>query len=331
LQKFTSGKFYALTLIHIKHQKSLTIQMSRTLSPLKNSNQLPKYFPVFKHWFLFVFIGLAVFSCNSGNTKQAENQVINESILHQFTYSEKYLDISGQTEDARATFWKPDGTVVFVVGRISNNVVAYKVSEPWQIHTAEFLNETIVPGEFQHGLYIREDGQMMWVFDRTSIWSFELETPWDITTLSAGKNHDLSHFALRGHDINFKPDGSVLFIDDRNAGAIFEYTLTTPWDVASGTLTYTLDISDQQIEVRGIEFLRSGTVMMLMDTERGEVLHYTLDLPFNIATATFADAFDVSEQTAQGRGLSFSADETIMYVTGRDEGRIFQYETDSNQ
>lgn len=243
-----------------------------------------------------------------------------------FGYSEKYLDISHETENARATFWKPDGSMVFITGRYTDNVAAYSLSEPWQINTAEFDHQMDFPGEFQHGLYLREDGQMMWVFDRTSIWEFTLSTPWDVTSRSEGINHDLSHFAQRGHDIDFKPDGSILFIDDRNAGAVFEYSLSTPWDVATGTLTYTLDISDQQKEVRGIEFLDQGSVMMLMDTRRREVLQYDLTEAYNIRTATFTAPFDVSEQTSQGRGLSFNANETIMYVTGRDEERVFQYE-----
>lgn len=281
----------------------------------------------FSEYLLFVFLGIfSLQSCQNGigNKHQADESTT--EFFQNFSYPEKFLDISAETDDARATFWKPDGTIVYVVGRQSDNVVAYQVHEPWQIHTAELLQNVKLPGEFQHGIYFREDGELMWVYDRTSIWCFTLETPWDITTLSEGTNHDLSHFSQRGHDITFKPDGSILFIDDRTAGAVFEYSLSIPWDVASGTLTYTLDISDQQLEVRGIEFLHNGIVMMLMDTDRREVMQYNLDQPWNISTATFSETFDVSQQTHQGRGLSFSTDENIMYVTGRNEGRIFQYE-----
>lgn len=249
-----------------------------------------------------------------------------DAFITNFKFSGKHLDISADTENARASYWNPAGTIVFVTGRYTDNVAAYALQEPWQIQTAELLYETPVPGEFQHGLYIREDGLKMWIFDRRSIWEFDLETAWDLTTRSDGINHDLSHFTLRGHDIDFKPDGSVLFIDDRNAAAVFEYSLSTPWDVSSGSLTYTMDISDQQLEVRGIEFLQGGSVMMLMDTKRKAVLQYDLAEAYKISTASFAGAFDISRETHQGRGLSFSADEHIMYVTGRDEEKIFQYE-----
>jgi hypothetical protein len=130
----------------------------------------------------------------------------------------------------------------------------------------------------------------------------------------------------RGHDIDFKPDGTILFIDDRNAGAIFELSLSTPWDVTTATLSYTLDISDQQKEVRGVEFIKDGKIMMLMDTGRNEVLQYNLTEPWDISTAVFFDTYNVSTLTSQGRGLSFNAGENIMYITGRDEKKVFQLE-----
>ncbi|MFN2396367.1 MAG: YncE family protein [Bacteroidales bacterium] len=283
----------------------------------------------FSRVFIFLLLGNLILISGCKSHKITQPQPVDQSaeyFLKGFVYSEKYLDISNETENARATFWKPDGTIIFITGRYTDNVAAYKLREPWQIHTAEFLHDINLPGENQHGLYFREDGKLMWVFDRTSIWSFTLETAWDITTRSEGANHDLNHFVQRGHDIDFKPDGTILFIDDRNAGAIYEYTLSTPWDVYTGALTYTLDISVQQIEVRGVEFLQDGRIMMLMDTGRDEILHYNLAEPWNISTAVFFDTFDVSSQTYQGRGLSFSSDETIIYVTCREKEKIFQYE-----
>lgn len=303
---------------------------SNNLTSFMASPENRKFKKVFSEGFLtFILMGLIILThgCKTLNiTPPQETSQTSGLPLKHFVYTGKHLDISNETEDARATFWKPDGTLVFITGRHTNNVVAYKVNEPWQIHTAELLHDEKVPGEFQHGLYFREDGKMMWVFDRTSIWSFSLATAWDISTRSEGTNHDLSHFAQRGHDIDFKPDGTILFIDDRDAGAVYEYSLSIPWNVDTGSLTYTLDISDQQKEVRGIEFLKEGSVMMLMDTGRGEILQYNLAEPWNISTAVFFDTFDVSSQTNQGRGLSFSADETIMYVTGRNEEKVFQYE-----
>ncbi len=252
-------------------------------------------------------------------------EIENAYFLNHFSYSGKFLDISEESLNARATSWKPDGSMVFITGRYSDNVAAYEVATPWDLSTASFKHDVKVPGEFQHGLYLRHDGLKMWVFDRTSIWSFDLASPWDITSISEGENTDLSDFVERGHDFDFTPEGDTLFIDDRNTGAVFAVVLATPWDVSSGNLIYTLDISHEQKEVRGLEMIRDGSIMLLMDTGRNEILQYNLHTPYDISTATLVNTFDVSEQTLQGRGLSLNSDYSIIYVTGRDEEKIFQY------
>lgn len=288
-------------------------------------HQKPLGFSLLPYLIALILFGGLVFGASAQETT-ASSELGDSIFLDNFSYSGTSLDISGETSNARATFWKPDGTVVFVVGRYSNNVAAYELDDPWEISTATFRQAMALPGRYQHGLYFREYGERMWVYDRTSIWSFDLDEPWDITTISEGENTDLGDFVSRGHDIDFKSDGSMLFIDDRNTGAVFAIDLPVPWEVSSGSLSHTLDISHQQKAVRGIEFLQDGSVMILMDTGRDELLQYDLEEPYNILTARLVNTFDVSEQTHQGRGLSFNADLTSFYVTGRNEEKIFQYD-----
>ncbi|TVR82045.1 MAG: hypothetical protein EA409_05750 [Saprospirales bacterium] len=277
----------------------------------------------------FLFLAACSFFISCDGTNRPMEKPAQESVLLQsFTHSGEWLDISNESSNSRATFWRPDGSLVFVVGRGSDNVVAYELSDSWEIASAIFSAEAKVSGSNQHGLYFREDGEMMWVFDRTGIWTYYLENPWDISTLSEGVYTDLDDFVRRGHDIDFRPDGARLFIDDRNEGKVFQLDLEIPWDVNSFTLNYTLDISDLQEEVRGLEFLDSGLVMVLMDTGRRQILQFDLTEPWDISTASFAGVFDVSAQTSQGRGLSFSTNEDYFYVTCRDEGRIYQYQLD---
>ncbi|MFW5663772.1 MAG: hypothetical protein ACOCYD_01905 [bacterium] len=57
-----------------------------------------------------------------------------------------------------------------------------------------------------------------------------------------------------------------------------------------------------------MQILQNGTLMMLMATKRREVMQYSLDEPWMIASAILAGTFDVSAQTHQERGLSFSTD-----------------------
>ena len=255
----------------------------------------------------------------------ADIEALPETELDGFAFSGHILDISARTADARTTCWKPDGSMMYVVGRATNNVVAYELADPWDISSAEIRNNVRVPGVNQHGIYLKDDGKVMWIFDRTGMWAFELEEAWDISTLLDGTFTDFSGFLRLGHDFDFGPEGESLFIDDRSFGAVFEVGLKVPWDISTGELRGKLDVSDRQIAVRGIEFMKKGGVMLLLDTGRSEILQYSLSEPYDIETAQYDGAFDLSGQTRNPRGLSLSRGLDAFYVTCNTSGRIFQY------
>jgi hypothetical protein len=279
------------------------------------------------HTFKFL-VFLLLFAISATSVSDSEHVQFNE-----FTFSGKSLDISAETTNARATYWHPDGYTFFITGRDTENVAGYTLSEAWDISTATFSSEFDLSNEFgstsqlsrAHGLYFREDGEKMWVFNRTEIWGYTLGQSWDITSAKRTYYTDLSEFVLRGHDFDFKPDGTRLFIDDRDAQAVHQAHLSTPWDITTLEWEYTLDISDLEDEVRGLEIVAGGTIMLLMDTGRKEILQYRLAEPYDLKTARYISAFDVSAQTSDPRGLSIHPDLHIIYVTGRDEQKIYQY------
>ena len=269
---------------------------------------------------LFLFI--------SGSTVQSDLISFDE-----FSYTNYSLDISNESANSRATHWKTDGSEIYVIGRATNNVVSYSVPEPWDLSGAIFKDDFDLSNELgsthqgsnAHGLQFRDDGQKMWVFNRTEIWGYTLSEPWNITSSEKAYYKDLSDFVQRGHDIDFHPDGTRIYIDDRNAKAVHEATLYTPWDVTSLEWVYSLDISDQEQAVRGIEIIANGTIMLLLDTDRKELLQYQLSEPWNLKTATYHSAFDLSRQSSNPRGLSVHPDMNSFYITCNDNREIFQY------
>lgn len=285
--------------------------------------------------------------------RQQRERLIQEGVLHSLQqlptvlpadYSGPYIDHSDYTEksepvdtdDSRASDFHPDGTRFYILGRDTRNVVEYHLSDAWDIETINYAGEFDIspdmgtrsqPGTVPHGLFLRkENGEKMWVFNRTEIWEYTLSTPWDVTTATQTGYQDLSSDLIRGHDIDFKPDGTILYVDDRVHQGIYQYALSTPWDVETATLTHVLDISSEQEEVRGTQFNQDGSRMYLMDTGRRDVLEYYLSTPYNITTASFVDDYSVGSQSSNPRGLTFNPDFTAFYVTEATNNRIYQYE-----
>ena len=256
-----------------------------------------------------------------------------EAKIVEASYTGKSFPVA--TTDSRSSDFSPDGIRFYILGRSSRNIIEYELTIPWDIESAALKRELDISTEMgsgeqmfavPHGLYLRkDDGIMMWVFNRTEIWEYTLSIPWNISTATPTGYKDLSEYVARSHDIDFKPDGTVLYIDDRINGSVYQFNLTTPWDIETAELDLVLDISAQQEAVRGIQLNGEGNRMYLMDTARRDVLEYYLTTPFDISTASYAGFFSVAGETTNPRGITFKSDFSAFYVTATESNTIYQY------
>lgn len=256
-----------------------------------------------------------------------------ESVIKYAEYTNDNLSVT--TEGSRATDFNDDGTRFYVVGRESLSIVEYHLSSSWNIESADFERELDISsvmgsGAYDqkkpHGIYIRKsDGEKMWVLNRREIWEYTLSTPWNISTATQTGYKDLSSDIVRGHDIDFSPNGRILFVDDRTTGVVFQFELSSSWDVETASLDYAFDISGEQDEVRGTQFSPDGDRMFLMDTGRQEVLEYSVSNAFDLRSASYLGSYSVASQSSNPRGLTFKSDLSRFYVTDNTEDRIYQY------
>jgi hypothetical protein len=256
-----------------------------------------------------------------------------EPFITHSSYSGKSLSVS--TDDSRASDFRENGSRFYILGRDSENIAEYNLSSGWEINSGSFSRDLDISpemgsrnqaGSVANGLYIRKsDGKKMWVLNRTEIWEYSLSTAWDISSATQTGYEDLSSRLVRGHDIDFRPDGKMLYVDDRVVGVVYQFSLSTAWDVETASFNYAFDISDQQEEVRGTQFNQDGTRLFLMDTGRREVLEYSVSNAYNLNSASYIGAFSVASETNNPRGLTFNTDFNKFYVSDASSNRIYQY------
>ena len=242
--------------------------------------------------------------------------------------------LQSQTRSTRGIDFHPNGTRMYVVGRSSENVIEYELSIPWDISSAVQVRELDTsdvmvtqtqPENNSHGIYIRkQDGQKMWIVNRTEIWEYTLSTAWNIATATPTGYKDLSARHLRMHDVDFKPDGTVMFLEDRFLGVVFQYTLTTPWDIESATLDYTYDVPVEQ-DLQGTEFNSDGTRMFLIDNGLEEIHEFTLSTPYDLRSASYLSSFSLSS-TPDGIYLRFQPDFDYFFISDPFTNIIHTYE-----
>lgn len=91
------------------------------------------------------------------------------------------------------------------------------------------------------------NGTKMYVIGWNSlqIHQYSLSTAWDVTTSTFEKSFDISTYDTRPNGIFFKPDGTKMYLTGWTYENIFQYTLTTAWDISSSSHDATVNVEAQ--------------------------------------------------------------------------------------
>ena len=167
-----------------------------------------------------------------------------------------------------------------------------------------------------------------------NVCQMELTTAYDASTIQDDdsgiviNNTDSDGRADRTRGLFFNSDGSKMFVTDFSDDKVYEYALTTNFELTSNSYTTYFDLSTDGITVAtGLAFSKDGKQMFVVDQEGDEVHQWTLTTGFDLSSAsTYRGSLDVtSDYQDQGsvgssaeddaHSLTFNADGSKLYVT----------------
>lgn len=147
----------------------------------------------------------------------------------------------------------------------------------------------------------------------------------DITTWAyTGRAISISADETGSSGIYFKPDGTKMFIVGTTGDDVTEYTLSTPWDVATAVAELTTlaigDTSPQDVFINS-----AGTMLYTTGATNGSVRQFALLPEWSVNGAAFVQEFVVSGQDATPTGIEFTPDMTQMFICGSTTDTIYSY------
>jgi len=185
---------------------------------------------------------------------------IGTNLVNQFTFGTPWdintitatnsLDVSAKFSYTSGIELSPDGTKMFICGGLSGSflVARYDLSTAWDLSTASFLYQTTVtvPG----GIRFRSDGYVMWVLNTNSpdgIDEYNLSSPWNVTTKTFNANYSIEGFTNDNGIIgfSFNSTGTKLFACGLTGGNIYEFALSTAWDLSTLNYEFSLFYQDR--------------------------------------------------------------------------------------
>ena len=169
--------------------------------------------------------------------------------------------------------------------------------------------------EVVDGITFNADGTKMFFSGTNSdkVHEYHLSTPYDMTSGSmSDQGIELSIDETKTQDIEFNLDGTKLFVIGVTDDTVYEYTLTTGFDLttASSSPTASFSVGSDLTQPTGMIFNHDGTYLYVIGNTNDKIFQYELSIGFDITTANSAaiNEFLVRSKVPNPHGLTFSPD-----------------------
>ena len=247
------------------------------------------------------------------------------------SYDGVSFSVAAQESAPRGISFKPDGTKMYMVGQLGDDVNEYDLSTAWDISTASFSQNFSVAAQEANpiGLFFKPDGTKMYVIGTTGddVNEYNLSTAWDVSTASYLQNFSVAAQENAPIAVFFKPDGTKMYICGFTGDDVNEYDLSTAWDISTASFLQLFSVSAQDSLPTALFFKSDGTKMYVLGDTNDNVNEYNLSTAWDISTASFNQTFYFGGQCGTAYGLFFKPDGTQMFISGQTPASIFSYST----
>jgi sugar lactone lactonase YvrE len=183
----------------------------------------------------------------------------------------------------------------------------------------------LVDTGYSEGLFIDSSGTRLFALNNgnDTVRQYTLSTAWDISTATYDtKSYTPSEDTLVV-DIDFKSDGTKMYVLGRSSDTVYQYSLSTAWDVSTASYdSVSFSVNTEESLPYGMTFKPDGTKMYITGRNGDDVNQYDLSTAWVVSSATAIAAFSISSQQLNVNGLTFTSDGLTMYVTGSASGLV---------
>lgn len=275
--------------------------------------------------------GYSVQSDNGDGTARVNFDLENAS------YDSKSFSAASQATGAVDFYIRPDnGLKLYVTDGTTDSIYQYTLGTAWDISTASY-DSVVFDASSQDtapfGITFKPDGSKMYLAGSAndSVFEYDLSTPWDLSSTSySGNSFSTASQETSPIAILFKPDGLKMYVGGPGSDAIYQYSLSTPWDVSSASYdSASIDLSAIDISIpRGAYFNPEGTELFLSGNSTDTIYQFNLSTAWDLSTATNSGiSYSVTSEVVTASGLSFKTDGSKMYVMDGNGDTIHQYTT----
>jgi sugar lactone lactonase YvrE len=241
-----------------------------------------------------------------------------------------YVSETGNLAEYGVSF-KPDGTKMYVLaGTIA---FQYTLSTAWDLSTTSYDSVSFNFSSRDSSpvaLFFKPDGTKMYMtgFTNKRVYQYSLSTAWDLSTASYDSvSFSVNSQGARPFGLDFKPDGTRMYTTERDSDTVYQYNLSTAWDVSTASYSgNSFNVSSQANVPYDAKFKPDGTKMYVLDAGGDFVYSYSLSTAWDVSTASYDDeSFSVALQSAGPSSIYLKPDGYYLYLGGGTTNTVYEY------
>ena len=193
------------------------------------------------------------------------------------------------------TAFNYDGTKMYISYYDANNSnfvppEQFDLSTPWDLSTAVPRAKKLYLGDQEtapHGIYVKPDGIKFYIIGSTGddVNEYNMSTPFDVSTGVFSQNFSVGAQETTPYGIEFKPDGTKMYVTGSTGDDVNEYDLSTPWDVSTASFVQSKGTGDTT--QYGLTFTSDGAKMYTSGATLDRIKEWDLSTPWDVSTAVF--------------------------------------------
>jgi len=179
-----------------------------------------------------------------------------------------------------------------------------------------------------NSITFKSDGTSFYMIGDTtgSVYQYNLSTAYDISTASyASKSFSVSQESNE-YGLSFSSDGTKMYVCGSQQDTVFQYTLSTAWDVSTASYASKSYPSGQTTGTTNVAFNNDGTKMYISGWDVDQIFQYTLSTAWDVSTASYdSKSLSVGSQEANIRDFTFWNNGTTILITGNTDDTVYEY------
>jgi hypothetical protein len=195
------------------------------------------------------------------------------------SYSQNFSVASQDTAPSGIRF-NTDGTKMFVLGYQTDRVHEYTLSTGFDVSTASFSQNFYVGGQeiTPLGLAFNTDGTKMFIIGSggQDVNEYTLSTGFDVSTATYSQNFSIVAQDISPQDLAFNSDGTKMYFVGVNNDAVYEYTLSTAFDISTASYSQNFSVASEDTVPTGLAFNADGSKMFVCGGTGDAVYEYNV-------------------------------------------------------